>query len=203
MGVLIYPDGMSKQKRFLGKNEVVLLPSGCCALYKRSMLDEIDLFDEDFFAYCEDTDLGLRGQWAGWKAVVAQDALCYHLYSGTSSKYPFLKAFLVERNHQWVAIKNFPFFMILTLPLYTIYRYALNGYAILAQKGKSGRFAKDYSAVKLFVILIKANLAALSKMPVMLKKRKYIMNTRKVRAGEFCSLLGRHTITGRELVISE
>ena len=45
-----------------------LLPSGCAALYRREALDASGWFDESFFLYCEDTDLGLRARLAGWKA---------------------------------------------------------------------------------------------------------------------------------------
>ena len=47
-----------------------LCPSGSAALYRREMLDEIGLFDESFFLYCEDTDLGLRARWAGWECAL-------------------------------------------------------------------------------------------------------------------------------------
>ena len=71
-GMLIAADGSSKQRGherpaadFMQAPEA-LFPSGSAALYRRSMLDHIGLFDESFFLYCEDTDLGLRARWAGW-----------------------------------------------------------------------------------------------------------------------------------------
>ena len=48
----------------------MLLPSGSAALYRRAMLEQIGGFDEDFFLYCEDTDLGLRAHWAGMEMRV-------------------------------------------------------------------------------------------------------------------------------------
>ena len=53
-----------------------LLPSGCAALYRRELLDDVGLFDEDFFLYCEDTDLGLRAVWAGWRLPVCGRRRC-------------------------------------------------------------------------------------------------------------------------------
>ncbi|MBF0560208.1 MAG: glycosyltransferase family 2 protein, partial [Nitrospirae bacterium] len=74
-GMLIYPDGMSRQR---GRGETdcgqfddireVLFPSACAALYRSEMLKNIGWFDEHFFSYCEDADLGLRARLAGWKA---------------------------------------------------------------------------------------------------------------------------------------
>ena len=69
-GMLLCLDGSSKQRGHLespasyARKEEALLPSGSAALYRREMLDEIGLFDESFFLYCEDTDLGLRARWA-------------------------------------------------------------------------------------------------------------------------------------------
>lgn len=48
--------------------EEVFGPSAGAALYRRKMLEEVGLFDEDFFAYMEDVDLAFRGQLAGWNA---------------------------------------------------------------------------------------------------------------------------------------
>ena len=43
--------------------EEALMPSGSAALYRRTMLEEIGGFDDEFFLYCEDTDVGLRARW--------------------------------------------------------------------------------------------------------------------------------------------
>jgi len=112
------------------------------------MLDEVGLFDEDFFAYCEDVDLGLRGRLAGWKAVLAPSAVVYHHYSGYAGGYSPLKAFLVERNHLWVALKNFPVRILLLVPLYALWRHCLQPYAALAHRGSVGQFLKGASAVE-------------------------------------------------------
>src|SRR5260370_21202229 len=78
-GMLVCPDGSSKQCGHLEspdkfpRRRHALLPSGCAALYRREMLDEIGLFDESFFLYCEDTDLGLRARWAAWECVRSEE----------------------------------------------------------------------------------------------------------------------------------
>jgi hypothetical protein len=83
-GMLIAADGSSKQRghgqdaaKFAAMTEA-LLPSGSAALYRRKMLDEIGLFDELFFLYCEDTDLGLRARWAGWECGYVPGAIVEH-----------------------------------------------------------------------------------------------------------------------------
>ena len=75
-GIAVAWDGFSRQMRHgepapddLPAQEC-LAPSGCSGLYRREMLDQVGLLDEDFFCYCEDTDLGLRGRFAGWKCML-------------------------------------------------------------------------------------------------------------------------------------
>jgi len=105
------------------KPKEVMLFSGCACLLRMEALNEVGLFDEDFFAYCEDTDLGLRLHRSGWKIVVAPDAYVHHYYSMTGGKFSLQKIYWVERNHLWVAIKNFPWFLLTILPFVTAWRY--------------------------------------------------------------------------------
>ena len=67
VGHLLYPDGLSRGRGRLepdrgqyDREEEIMLPSGCAVLLRRAMLADIGLFDADLFAYCDDTDLGLR-----------------------------------------------------------------------------------------------------------------------------------------------
>jgi hypothetical protein len=118
------------------------MPSACAALYRRSMLLEVGFFDERFFAYCEDTDLGLRGRWAGWEAVSSPMAVVYHKYSASSGAYSPTKMRLVERNHYLTAVKTLPLRSLLCLPIYSCYRYLLMAYAVVTGKGKGQACSK-------------------------------------------------------------
>lgn len=100
----------------------VLGPSAAAALYRRAMLDEIGLFDENYFAYYEDVDLAWRAQRAGWRCVFAHDAHVRHWHSATGEKTPKLKTFLIGRNKVWSFLKNYPRSKILMiLPVFLIY----------------------------------------------------------------------------------
>ena len=161
VGLNMYPDGLARG-RGRGENdngqydrtEKILFPSGCAALYRKKMLDEIGLFDEIFLIYCEDTDIGTRARLAGWDSYSAPQAVVYHHYSGTIGKYSETKAFLTERNHFFVVIKNFPVYLILLLPFYTLLRYTLIIYGIITKKGPATKLKS--SKMKLVLVLFKA-----------------------------------------------
>jgi GT2 family glycosyltransferase len=57
--------------------------NGGSAAYRRAMLDDVGLLDEDFYFSCEDVDLGWRAQLRGWPAVYAPRAVVYHKLSAT------------------------------------------------------------------------------------------------------------------------
>jgi GT2 family glycosyltransferase len=206
--MLIYPDGIGRQR---GRGEIdrgqfdreeeILYPSGCAALYKKIMLDEIGLLDEDFFTYCEDTDLGLRGRWAGWGAVLAPNAVVYHKYSAAAGEYSTFKAMHVERNRIWVAVKNFPFSWLLMIPYFTLKRYAAQAYGIVFSKGSSAKFKEAHSASDIAVTVTKAYLSALKRLPSMIKKRRRIKKA--VSSGDFIRLLRKHRISVSELVLMD
>jgi GT2 family glycosyltransferase len=50
-------------------------PHGTLLLARRACLDDIGLFDERYFAYCEEADLGLRASAAGWEVGVVWGAV--------------------------------------------------------------------------------------------------------------------------------
>ncbi|MEJ2748909.1 MAG: glycosyltransferase family 2 protein, partial [Anaerolineae bacterium] len=82
-------------------------PSAAAALYRRDMLDDIGLFDEDYFAYYEDVDLAWRAQRAGWHCRYTPDARVRHWHSATALKTPNYKNFLNGRNKIWTILKNY------------------------------------------------------------------------------------------------
>jgi GT2 family glycosyltransferase len=180
--------------------EEILFPSACVALYKRSMLEETGFFDDDFFAYAEDTDLGLRGRLAGWKAVIAMRAIVYHKYSGTGGVFSPFKLYLVERNHYFVVLKTFPTAMLMLVPFYTLARYMEQALAVLAAKGCGGEFLAGESRGKLVLALVRGNRDALLRIPAMLKKRREIMARRKISMGEMAQLLEQYRMSFRELL---
>jgi len=79
---------------------------GGAVAYRRAMLDEIGLFDEDFFMYCEDVDLAWRAQLAGWRCIYAPQARVYHRLSATGGG--ALSSYYTGRNTLYVIAKDMP-----------------------------------------------------------------------------------------------
>ncbi|MBQ6512931.1 glycosyltransferase family 2 protein [Methanobrevibacter sp.] len=92
-------------------NDVFEIFSSCAgaAMYKKSLLEEIGMFDDNFFAYMEDVDLALRSRINGYRNLACPQAIVYHIGSATSgSRYNEFKVRLAARNNVWVVYKNLP-----------------------------------------------------------------------------------------------
>lgn len=84
-------------------------PSAAAALYRRAMLDQIGLFDEDLFAYYEDVDLAWRARRAGWRCAYVPQARVEHAHSATSGLRSPFKSYYLGRNKWRVIARNYPF----------------------------------------------------------------------------------------------
>lgn len=172
-GVGVYLDGSSyargrlEPKDHYNAEEEVFCASDCCCLYRKSMLDEIGPYDGRFFLYAEETEMGWRYQLAGWRCIYTPRAIAFHEHSASSKGYSPMKAFHVERNRIWVAVRYYPLWMVMfVVPWFSFYRYAYQ--VILSVRGKSGsltRFRENYSVLACLRIIIKVHLAAFRHLP--------------------------------------
>ncbi len=79
------------------------------AMYRKSLLNELGMFDDSFFAYMEDVDLALRSRINGYRNLLCPQAVVYHIGSATSgSRHNEFKVRLAARNNVWVVYKNIP-----------------------------------------------------------------------------------------------
>lgn len=79
---------------------------GASVLLNRKMLEQIGLFDENFFMYFEDTDLSWRGQRQGWKYYLAPKSIVYHVHAGSSGEGSPIFNYYVSRNRILILFKN-------------------------------------------------------------------------------------------------
>jgi GT2 family glycosyltransferase len=205
-GMLIAGDGSSKQRgheqpaRLFADSPEALFPSGSAALYRRAMLEQIGLFDESFFLYCEDADLGLRARWAGWECLYAPGAVVEHRYSHSAGRASPLKAYYVERNRLYTVLKNFPPGLLWRAPFVSIARYFWHLSAMISGRGKTAEFSRDgHSFALLPWLVVRAHAAALLRLPRMLAERRRIRAARRIHPSEFAALLAKHSIGVRQV----
>jgi GT2 family glycosyltransferase len=196
-GLLIAIDGSSKQRLPIPPADGdCLLPSGCAALYRLELFTVLGGFDESFFLYCEDTDLGLRAQWAGWSCRYAAAARVLHRYSHSAGRASALKAYLVERNRLFLVWKCFPLRRLLLVPCAALYRYGLHLSALLEGRGAAGEFrTSGQNPFQLPLFVLRAHGELLLALPRLLAARRAIRRSAKVSPEDFCALLDHHQIT--------
>ena len=171
-----------------GRNEVdtgqydaqtdVFGASGGATLYRATMLQDIGLFDEDFFAYYEDVDLSFRAQLAGWRTFYEHQAVAYHHLSATSSKHGDLARFHSAKNFILLYAKNMPLKLYLKYcPLFVLQFLRMAASSTL--RGKPGPFLRGtWAAVRLHSGTV--------------RKRKQIQAARKVPVGYIDGILYHH-----------
>ena len=101
---------------------------GGSSLYRKSVLEQIGGFDEHFFAYLEDVDLGWRANSLGWRNMFCPASRCYHICGATTGgarggKYNDFKALQSGRNNLLLPYKNMPLFMLVLNLIFLIPGY--------------------------------------------------------------------------------
>ena len=153
-----------------GATTEVFGPCAGAALYRRQMLDEIGLFDEDFFAYLEDVDLAWRARLSGWRCLYAPAAAVYHVHSATGVEGSPFKSYHLGRNKVWSIAKNYPAPQLyMALPLIVAYDLAAAMYGLVSRRDLAG---------------IRGRLAGLAGLPKQLSKRREVQRKGRVAFSE-------------------
>lgn len=109
-----YALGKDKSEKKYDSPRNIFSACAGAAVYRRSILEEIGLFDEHHFAYLEDIDLGYRAKIFGYKNRFEPRAIVYHAGSGSSgSRYNEFKIKLSSKNSTYLIMKNMPLLQIL------------------------------------------------------------------------------------------
>ncbi|MBM4422142.1 MAG: glycosyltransferase family 2 protein [Chloroflexi bacterium] len=172
-GDLYGRDGVPKNRGVWEKDDgqygegPVFSACGGSAAYRKIMLDQIGLLDEDFFFSCEDVDLAWRAQLAGWSAVYAPKAVVYHKLSATGGG--VTASFHDGRNFIFLLVKDVPG---------VVWRkhwreiigaqWRIAWEALRAWRGAAARAR------------LRGQLAGVLALPMLLKKRKQTQATRRV-----------------------
>lgn len=207
VGHLIFRDGLNRGRgtghpaQRYSREQQALWPDGCAGFYRKSLIDQIGFFDEDFFLYGEDADLGCRARWAGAECCYVPKSLVYHHHSASLGKFSPKKAYYIERNRLWVLIKNFPLDWVFISPFFTFARFFMNGMSLLNGKGSAAGFQKEHGKAALLKALLRAMLDGAVGVPLMWRKRKGIK--RVISSREMKALMRKYQISVSELTLAD
>lgn len=206
VGHLIYPDGQNRGRGAGAIDEgqfdwveEALWPDGCAALYRKSMLDEIGGFDEDFFAYGDDAELGLRARIAGWRCVYTPLAVAWHHRGNTLGLGSVRRLKLIERNRVLLAAKLFPWSLLWLNPVYYAVRLLAGARAALRGEGETALFPGWRGKLRLIQGLFWGDCEALWMLPAMLRKRRDVRRLAKLTPRQVKQMLLEYRIDLREL----
>ena len=118
---------------------------GGAALYRKSILDEIGVFDELFFAYYEDVDLSWRANNFGYRNVYCPTARCRHICGATTGavRYNPFKSIQSGRNSILLPYKNQPILMLVLNFIPMLLGYLLK-VLMFRLRGFGGDYAKGF-----------------------------------------------------------
>jgi hypothetical protein len=116
-------------------------------LLKRSVIEKIGLFDDDYFIMHEDTDLSLRLHMAGYKIILVPTSIVYHKRLLTISKMPpEIIIYLTRRNSLMTILKNYEVKnLIRYMPLVILIYFGMGAWYIT--RGEAGYFKALFSAM--------------------------------------------------------
>jgi len=206
VGHLIYPDGQNRGRGTgqldagqFDRIEEVLWPDGCAAMYRREMLDRVGGFDEDFFAYADDAELGLRARIAGWKCLYIPQAVVRHHRGATLCVLSGRRLQLIERNRILLAAKLFPWSLLWLNGAYYLARLAAGLWAAIHRRGEVGRHPGAMGKFQAALALLQGDVQALMLLPRMLNKRRSVNQIRKLSPREVRTLILQNRIPLKEL----
>ncbi len=157
--------GSDQQARDLISKEI-FSPCAAAALYQRKAVNEAGGFDEDYFCYMEDVDLGFRLRLAGHKAMRVSNAVVHHVGSAsTGGRHSDFSVYHGHRNLVWTFIKDMPGVLFwLLLPLHLLLNLITIFWFVLQGRGK---------------VILRSKWDAIKGVPRMWMRRKQIQRNRK------------------------
>jgi len=171
-----YKRGEGLSASLFATEEFVFGACAGAALYRKKMIDETGLFDDDFFLIFEDADLNFRAQLAGWKCLYVPDAIVQHKVSASIKKIGKLATFHSVKNDKALVVKNAPWPILLKhFPLYLLEEVCFS----LVYHAQNGNILS----------YLKGNLYFFKNLHRLLHKRKQIMKLKKVPTSYLSSLL--------------
>lgn len=164
----------------------IFSPCAAAAMYRRTAIEAVGGFDEDYFCYVEDVDLGFRLRLAGYKAIYVPDAVVHHVGSATTGgQRSDFSVYHGHRNMVWTYVKNMPGFLFwLLLPVHL----SLNMTTILA-----------FTVRGQFRVIMKAKWDAIKGLPCAWTKRKKIQKKLNANIHDIWKAFDRHLFPNKKI----
>ncbi len=133
---LVWRGGHGRSIDELPSSGEVFSACSAAALYRKDIFEEVGGFDEHFFCYIEDVDLGFRMRLRGGKCLLVSDSFVRHVGSAITGRHSSFTAYHSTRNIIWTFSKNVPGpLLIFLIPIHVL---ALGALVIFASKNKVG-----------------------------------------------------------------
>jgi GT2 family glycosyltransferase len=153
----------------------IFSPCAAAALYSREEFLKTGGFDEDYFSYFEDVDLGFRLRLNGAKCLYVPDAIVHHVGSASTGKRSDFSVYYGYRNMIWTFVKDMPspyFWLFLPLHISVLLFFSM----YLSLRGQSR-------------VIWKAIFDAVRGLPKVLEKRRTIQKNIKIAPGEILKVM--------------
>jgi GT2 family glycosyltransferase len=163
------------------QSEYVFSACGAAALYPRQEFLDAGGFDEDYFSYHEDVDLGFRLRLRGLNCVLVPQAIVHHVGSASTGKKSDFSIYYGHRNLVWTYFKDMPSTLFwLYLPLHIAVNFFFLVYFTIIGKGN---------------VIWRAKLDAIRGLPMILKKRREVQFQLKTPIAEIHRVMSRNWLT--------
>ena len=161
--------------KFGHQTEEVFSACGAAALYLREDFSNVGGFDEDYFSYFEDVDLGFRLRLTGKKCLYVPEAVVHHVGSASTGKRSDFSVYYGYRNMIWTFFKNMPSPLIwFFLPVHIVTLMFFVVYLSFRGQGK---------------VILRAIRDALQGLPGVLEKRKAIQKSKRIGPAELLKVM--------------
>ncbi len=178
-----YKKGHKKSASLYNAEKETFGACAAAALYRRSLLDSLEGFDEDFFLIYEDADLGFRARLLNSRCLYVPGARVYHRVNFSIGTFSHSYVYYGQRNSEYVFWKNMP------TPLLLLY---------IPERLLFGLLSLVYFSLRgKFFSFMKAKVDFLRNFKMIMKKRKKIQETRKITSRELRRLLDRNWLRNR------
>ena len=180
-GFLVHEGYLEKDSKIFDKEKKVFATKGACMLIKREVIEKVGLFDDDFFAYFEESDFCWRVWLSGYEVMFCPQTSIFHKVGATSKN---MNQFSINyhslKNRIASLIKNLKFYnLFLILVPHLIILGAITIYYLLNLK---------FDKVKMVAAALWWNIIHLSSV---LRKRKIVQELRVVGDKEIFRKVGR------------